>query len=252
MYGARPLAEQIPTLATVLKGGGYATAAFANGAFLDPKFGLARDFDLYDYFSDVQQNRFNESSRYGRSAAATNEAILKWLDGRARAPFFIFAHYFDVHSDWNELSYDSPKEYREMFCGDHEGRRFVGNSRFLLKVNQDGIRLDADATKYIRALYQAGVRYTDDRFGELVAQLKQRGLFENSLIVLVSDHGEEFMEAGHRTGRADSRHGLPGGSLAGVFRSCPSSPACADRALQGAGSQTKMGISRVVRLRYSA
>ena len=201
LRGGRPLSEDVPTLATTLKAEGYATAAFLNGGFLNPRFGLRRGFDVYDYFSDVQENESNATSRHGRSAEQTNAAVFEWLDGTAQRPFFLFVHYFDVHSDWNLLPYDSPDAYRKPRCGEFETSVELtpgegGGSRFLFDVNRRKVSLTPSDVEEIRCLYDAGVRYLDDRFGELVAGLAERGVLEDSLVAFVSDHGEEFMEHG--------------------------------------------------------
>jgi len=200
LSGGRPLASHIPTLATMLKDHGYSTAAFINGGFLHPRFGLTRGFDHYDYFSDHQQNEENATSLHGRSAHETNRSVMKWLDGRVDPynPLFLLVHYFDVHSDWNVLPYDSPPTYRAQFTrGDpteFESGRLGKGSMFLAQLNQRDVEIQADTIDYIRSLYDAGVRYTDDQFGALMQEFQDRKIYDDAMIVLVTDHGEAFME----------------------------------------------------------
>ncbi|MEW6747638.1 MAG: sulfatase [Planctomycetota bacterium] len=202
MLGATPLAQGIETLATVLGKAGYTNAAFVNTGFLHPAFGLARGFEHYDYFHHAEANKGGDVTAFGRSAGATNRAVLEWLDGTRSRPFFLFVHYYDVHSDWERLPYDAPESYRRMFCSPEEERALglqdgePGGSLFLLEVNKGSVSLRPSEVEHIRALYDAGVRYTDDAFGELLRELSQRGLCEDSLIVVLADHGEEFMEHG--------------------------------------------------------
>lgn len=199
MKGGIALSNGIPTLAAVLRENGYTTAAFINGGFLHSRFGLDRGFDEYNYFSDIKKNEKNVTSYHGRSAEEVNEAVLAWLERNDKEPFFLFVHYFDIHSDWDQLPYDSPVDYMEMFCGDYQGDFNGGDgkksaSMYLEKVNRKRIALDPSTMQYIRSLYDAGVRYTDDQFGELIEELKRRKLFDRGLMVLLSDHGEEFKE----------------------------------------------------------
>ena len=193
LHGGIELAAGLPTLAEVLRAEGFATAAFVNGGFLHPRFGLDRGFETYDYFSDLDTG--GKEAEFGRTAAETNTRVFEWLDGRAGRNAFLFIHYFDVHSDAGALPYDSPARYRSHVP---EGLRWGsdGGSQFLSSLNQTGDRLPGDRLDQLRALYAAGVRYTDDRLGELFRGLKERRRYDDALILLVADHGEEFQEHG--------------------------------------------------------
>jgi arylsulfatase A-like enzyme len=201
LSGGMALAPHIPTLTGELAKAGYTTAAFVNGGFLHPRFGLKREFDHYDYFSDIERGPAPGETRLGRTAAETNEVVFAWLDAHADEPFFLFVHYFDPHSDWTARPYDSPAEYREEFAGPTAARSDwestgAGGSTFLESANRQRRQLSDALREELRALYHAGVRYTDDRFGELVAGLRDRGIFDDALVVLLADHGEEFQEHG--------------------------------------------------------
>ncbi|MBW1684171.1 MAG: sulfatase [Deltaproteobacteria bacterium] len=193
LQGGIELAAEFPTLAEILKAEGFATAAFVNGGFLHPRFGLDRGFETYDYFGDLDTG--GEEVELGRTAAETNTRVFEWLDGRADQDAFLFIHYFDVHSDAGALPYDSPARYRSHGL---EGLRWGSNggSQFLISLNQTGNRLPGDRLDQLRALYAAGVRYTDDRLGDLFRGLKERRRYDDALILLVADHGEEFQEHG--------------------------------------------------------
>ena len=193
LQGGIELAAEFPTLAEILKAEGFATAAFVNGGFLHPRFGLDRGFETYDYFGDLDTG--GKEVELGRTAAETNTRVFEWLDGRADQDAFLFIHYFDVHSDAGALPYDSPARYRSHVL---EGLRWGSNggSQFLISLNQTGNRLPGDRLDQLRALYAAGVRYTDDRLGDLFRGLKERRRYDDALILLVADHGEEFQEHG--------------------------------------------------------
>ena len=198
--GGRALPAHIPTLASILEERGRATAAFINGGFLHPRFGIGRGFQRYDYMSDVGTREGSESSRYGRNAAETNKAVFDWLDENGKLPFFLFVHYFDIHSDWELLPYDSPERYRQMFLKGEAAEASWSESAsatdYLMAVDRGELTMTPALLERVRALYDAGLRYTDDRLGEFFDGLKARGLYDNAIIVLVSDHGEEFLEHG--------------------------------------------------------
>jgi arylsulfatase A-like enzyme len=193
LQGGIGLPAGIPTLAEILKAEGFATAAFVNGGFLHPRFGLARGFDTYDYFSDIDDR--GEEIHFGRTAAETNTRVFEWLDGREGRDAFLFVHYFDVHSDSGALPYDSPADYRSRPSSGHDWGS-QGGSNFLNSYNATGELLADDRLAALHELYAAGVRYTDDRLGELFEGLRERGRYADALIVLVADHGEEFQEHG--------------------------------------------------------
>ncbi len=132
LQGGIELAAEFPTLAEILNAEGFATAAFVNGGFLHPRFGLDRGFDSYDYVSDIDSR--GELSDFGRSAAETNVRVFAWLDARAEPRAFLFIHYFDVHSDAGAQPYDSPESYRSR---ESEDLRWGsdGGSNYLISFN---------------------------------------------------------------------------------------------------------------------
>jgi arylsulfatase A-like enzyme len=189
-HGANALNSQLrtdqPTLAMMLLKRGYSTAGIINAPFLRPDFKLDRGFEYYDYKPPFA----------GRNADGTTADALAWIDAHQNEPFFIFVHYFDPH-----LPYAPPPPYDTMFYPDYHGdlpasfdinlfpRARATNFETMKSVS----RQDWD---HIRALYDGEIRFTDRAIGDLLAGLKERGLSGNTLIVLLSDHGEEFFEHG--------------------------------------------------------
>jgi arylsulfatase A-like enzyme len=186
------LAPEVPTLAELLAAHGYQTAGFTSCYFLTPEFRLERGFAHYESANDIESPR---------SADATNRAILAWIDTLRDGPFFLFAHYFDVHSDWDRLPYDAPEEYRRRFAGDppagfRTGNGAVAATRWLTLQNREGSTLSAEELRYIEHLYDAGIAWTDAQIGALLDALAKRGRLGRAIIVLTADHGEEFQEHG--------------------------------------------------------
>ncbi|MFX0133257.1 MAG: sulfatase [Candidatus Hodarchaeota archaeon] len=183
------------TLAEVLKNKGYSTLGFVRSIiWMDAKYGFNQGFDRYivkDYnFKSPELN-----------AEFQNAFISKYLKKYTNKNIFLFIHYYDVHSDFKQLPYDSPFPYNNMFYPDYNGD-FNGGfgdtlaSKYLIHVNHYRIKIKKDDLKYIVSLYDSGIAYIDKCIGDLFRMLKTMGLYKNSLIILTADHGEEFQEHG--------------------------------------------------------
>ena len=186
------LAPGVVTLAELLAAQGYHTGAFTNCYFLMPEFRIDRGFAHHDFTHDIENPR---------DAQATNTAIFQWLDSLSPGPLFLFAHYFDVHSDWDRLAYDAPEEFRRRFAGDppagfRTGDGQVSATRFLARQNRDGPDLRPEELAYLRGLYDAGIAWTDSQVGALLDGLAARGRLQDAIVILTADHGEAFLEHG--------------------------------------------------------
>ncbi len=177
--------DSFPTLAGILKENGYATGAIVNAPALKPANGVARGFDFY-----------HMTPLDGRDADGTTRDALEWIDGVEDGPFFMFAHYFDPH-----LSYSPPYPYNRLYFPGYQGRigasfNLEGFSRVRDSMFVQLQELKDDDWRQIVALYDGEIAFTDSAVGELLRGLNDRGLLENTLIVFLSDHGEEFFEHG--------------------------------------------------------
>jgi arylsulfatase len=178
--------ETFPTLGTVLKEHGYETGAIINASVLKPEFGVGRGFDYY-----------YTTPRKGRLADGTTRDALAWIDSVPGEPFFLFAHYYDPHEP-----YSPPEPYDSFFEEDYSGP--IGRTFVLHDLFPDVKGTDFDAMRslsgkdwdHIRTLYDREIRFTDDAIGDLLEGLDERGLLGRTLVVFLSDHGEEFFEHG--------------------------------------------------------
>ena len=183
------------TLAEVLRKTGYRTAAFTGAGYVRGHWGFDQGFDTFD---DA-----------GRGFEQILPKAITWLDEPSEQPPFLFLHTLDIHSDWDELPYDPPAPYRDRFVAEapetFDGCREERCASTLLAwLNQRARKGAVDLTayftpeevRYVTALYDGGVAYTDARFGELLAELMERDLYDDAIIAVVSDHGEEFLEHG--------------------------------------------------------
>ncbi|MGD9403340.1 MAG: sulfatase, partial [bacterium] len=175
----------VPTLATLLREHGYATGAVINAPALKPEFGLSRGFDFYDM-----------TPLDGRIGDGTTRDVLAWIDENSDGPFFMFAHYFDPH-----IPYGPPPGYDDLFHKGYEGRirnpfDMEGFSKARERLFEEMKELTADDWAEIVNLYDGEIVFVDEAFGALMKGLEERGLIRNTIVILLSDHGEEFFEHG--------------------------------------------------------
>ena len=178
----KSLGTTFPTLGELLREEGYVTGAVINAPYLKPKFKVDRGFDTY-------------MPPTGRIAPGTTIEALRWIDKNRDRPFFMFVHYFDPH-----LPYSPPAPYDTLFDPDYTGP--LDRWSFDLSQFPDVKTTDFEAMRtlgpadwdHIRALYDGEIAFTDEAVGRLLEGLKERGLAKNTLIVFLSDHGEEFFE----------------------------------------------------------
>ncbi len=194
------LSPRLQTLPERLRGAGYATLGVVTNAWMKEEYGFGRGFDHYE--------RLEPGSFY---AERVNQRALELLDGRGDdpRPVFLFLHYLDAHSDWQILPYDSPPRFQagldlaraeREFCAPEAGSCAT---RFLLRADRARQELPPALLAKLHALYGRGVRYLDDELGRLFAALDARGFLDPALVVVSSDHGEEFREHG-RFGHAQT------------------------------------------------
>jgi arylsulfatase A-like enzyme len=195
-----PLDDTYPTLAEVLRGAGYATGSFvANVSYCTWQYGLTRGFVHTDGYPVTPGMMFASTAvgrrlllqpafrravgfwdHPGRKQAATvNAAFLDWL-GRTRGrPFFAFLNYYDAH--FPSLP---PAPYDTRF-----GPRPPPRSPELELVY--GTMPAAELTARV-AQYDGAIAYMDDQLDRLLRELARRGVLDNTIVVVTSDHGEHW------------------------------------------------------------
>lgn len=176
------LPERATTVAERLQHRGYRTAGVVSHTLLNQKSGLAQGFE--DYTVVKFERAVHDDIT---SDAVSNEAI-RWLDGRdAASPFLLFLHYFDPH-----YNYQDHPQYS--FANNYQGSLRPGLN---FRVLRDRIpELTPQDIEYLVALYHEEIAYTDQEIGRVLDYLERNGLRDDTLIVVVADHGEEFFEHG--------------------------------------------------------
>ena len=187
----RRLSEEIPTLASILSQGGYRTEAVVGGGNVAGKLGFDRGFDVYQETTDLEDPILEGELRIERLATESQ-------------PFFLFVHTYQVHdpyvpdSEFAEL-YVDPDYQGEIISTREELERVSGGQEYWQQYNTYWGRVDptsaADA-QHLRDLYDAGIRYTDQLMEHFIGRVEDLGLLTNTVLVVLSDHGEEFFEHG--------------------------------------------------------
>jgi arylsulfatase A-like enzyme/Flp pilus assembly protein TadD len=157
-FTGQPLDARFRSVAQAFKQRGYATGAVVSAFVLDRSWGLARGFDFYDdaFAPEAFANR--DLGLVDRRAGESVDHALTWLKKNPHRPFFFWLHLYDPHSP-----YDPPEPYRSQYQGH---------------------------------LYDGEIAYADHELGRLMDWLKRNHLYDSSLIVFLSDHGESLGEHG--------------------------------------------------------
>jgi len=196
------LSPNVQTLAGVLKENGYYTAGFGCNPRLTGDYGFDRGFDFYDDYSvDMmlssmsfgQEDSIEINKR--RTNDLVNDAVIRWLSNNTHNPFFLSVHYYDNHWD-----YLPPPPYDTLFDPDYTGD--IDGTEIAREPLYSNRPSDEDVA-HIIALYDGQIKQTDHDMGELLDFMKEEGRFQDSVIIITGDHGEQFYEHGHT-----SHHGI--------------------------------------------
>jgi arylsulfatase A-like enzyme len=179
------LSPELRTLPEVLRDAGYATAAVITNGTVSGAFGLDQGYADMVYLREI------EGGTNHHSADTTNETLLQWLDRHPpNRPFFLYAHLSDPHAP-----YVPPPEYRDRFAASVP-RGEEGRLSWLTGLQNGRLPVGTRTVAWATDLYDAEVAYTDAAFGRLVQGLQERGVYEDTMVIVVGDHGEEFHEHG--------------------------------------------------------
>lgn len=191
--GRAPSAE-LPLVSELFSEAGYDTAAFTGGGMLRGELGFDRGFDVFDHRGGGAEAIFDRGREWFATTASSDR------------PFFLLLHTYEVHDP-----YTPPDEWQQRFAGGYTGamdsRRVELNGeseaafehltefrsiqdRFWNSFDRN---LPADV-QHLSNLYDAGVAYTDQLFGELWSDLQAEGWADDLILVVTSDHGDAFLE----------------------------------------------------------
>ena len=143
-----------------------------------------------------------------RRAEVIRERSLDWIDEHGDEPFFLFLNFFDPHDP-----YLPPPAFDERFVAEPEGLPWVGFPvRPYGKILRGEYEFRDDEVEYLRGQYDAELAYLDVEVDRLFQSLRDRGVWDETMIVVVSDHGEGFLDHGflrHSTTLYQDMLGIP-------------------------------------------
>ncbi|UCF43534.1 MAG: sulfatase [Planctomycetota bacterium] len=147
------------TLAEILHSKGYTTGAIVSSFVMDARFGLDQGFEVYDdFYDDFRAPKGSGRDSNERKAEHASRAASSWLEEYQNEPFFLFLHYYDPH-----FPYDPPEPFASAFADD---------------------------------LYAGEIAYTDKCIGQVIKKLKELDLYDSTLLIITTDHGESRDEHG--------------------------------------------------------
>jgi len=206
--GSVPLHPDWWTLSDILRSRGYETAGFtSNLDYGGAGWGMGNGFELYDddstsmrhnvkalllgnllfqrfYGEYVQPDRFDR-----RDAGQINRDVLRWFHQRSPRPFYLFINYFDVHEP-----YLSHAPYASHFGP--VSPWLLGRIESVMQKKDYRLQLPAEDKESLITSYDNCLAYLDNSVGELLDSLSRLPGWENTIVIITSDHGEGFGEHG--------------------------------------------------------
>jgi len=165
------------TIAQSLQDAGYETAAFTGGGFVAKSLGFGRGFGVYE--------------SYGRNFEDNEKHVFDWITQHdPDQKFFLFIHGFDTHRPYDPPEYLKHRFMKE-FPPECEGVTFknIEPQKFKCIRAEGGI-------EYMKSQYDAEIFFADSIIGEIFAKLKEHHLYDDSIIIITSDHGDELWDHG--------------------------------------------------------
>ncbi len=160
-----PLSSRLPYLPDLLHQHGYHTGAFVGSLILDPLDGTApgfdRGFDIYDAGFHLRRHGADRYQTVERRAGDVVQHALGWLSQLENGPFFLWIHLYDAHDP-----YDPPEPYK---------------------------------SRYSSQPYDGEIAYADSAVGKLLDALRKHGLYDETMIAVMADHGESLGAHGENT-----------------------------------------------------
>jgi len=168
------------TLGVVLQRAGYQTASFVSNVWVGKDVGLDRGFDVH---------------AFDPAPSATVERAITWLSARTADPFFLFVHVFDPYAP-----YTPPPQHARLFTAPEYDGPFRTAFPTVWENGVPVMTVDrkwsaADRAQIV-SLYDGEIHYADSLVGRLLDKLRALGMIERTIVIIVSDHGEEFFDHG--------------------------------------------------------
>ncbi|MFC6765365.1 sulfatase [Natrinema soli] len=185
------------TIASRLSEAGFKTGGFHSNPFVSRAYGFDQGFDEFDDDLHFGQHKLvalaqraldKLRNRHYARAEEINDRSLSWIDSLdTEESFFLWNHYMDTHGP-----YEPPGEYQRLY---HDGTVSDSEAQSLYqRAIKDPDSITDEERQLLIDLYDAEIRYNDERIGEFLAALRKRDLLEDSLLIVTADHGDAFGE----------------------------------------------------------
>jgi arylsulfatase A-like enzyme len=202
----RRLDDRFVTLAELTRNRGYETAGFSNNAWISRALNFHQGFDDFEESWDRERLTAKLAVRsipakvarmlggsFAHSADLTNRDIRRWLDHirNPNRPFFIFINYMEPH-----FVYEPPQPYRDRFlrASYRHAEETFGRPFPKLISLPPPMRFTETQIGFLSDLYDGEIAYLDSKIGEFMRDLAQRKLLENTLVIVLADHGDSIGE----------------------------------------------------------
>ena len=183
-YHDEKMDPSLITLAEVLRQNHFFCSAFTGGGFVSSSYGFSKGFDMYkgDEGGVFHQN----------SAELVYRVVSRWLERNGDKNFFLFIHTYQTHTP-----YACPYPYKIMFLESEAKWSHIDLVGHLGGKEEIYRKLSEEERKNIIGLYDGEIRYTDEKLIKpLLEKLKEMNLYDQTMIIFTSDHGEEFYDHG--------------------------------------------------------
>jgi arylsulfatase A-like enzyme len=202
LYAILPRGEGYEPLAALLASHGYLTAATTENAFVGAGFGFDHGFDFYD------DGQLRGDYGFPGNSAQTFAGAREWITRYGTdTRFFLFVHTYEVHAPYVVHDLEA-RQIADRVTPGYDGpydEGFVGPELLRLMSHNRGNRMEAGEVARLRGLYTGEIYRLDRQVSELVAAIERLDSERPVLVVITSDHGEEFDEH-ERLGHGETLH----------------------------------------------
>ncbi|MFQ5669053.1 MAG: sulfatase [Acidobacteriota bacterium] len=200
-----------PFLPEILHDAGYDTAGFVSGPFVDARYGFSRGFDTYRNFWGAEEQVLEKgklregpggvlrrlhqqairASHQDHTGPEVTAAATRWLANHRGHPFFLFIHLWEPHYDY----IPPPPFDRRFIPPGYTGSLPINDYVYNPRINP---RMAPEDLAYVISQYDGEIAFTDFLIGKILDQVEALGLAGGTLLMVTSDHGEEFFEHGRK------------------------------------------------------
>ncbi len=187
------ISAQLPIAAELFKKGGFRTALFSSNGYVSSKWGFGRGFDENVNF--IRDNLPNGADNLWATAK-------KWIMPGKAKPQFVYLAVIEPHVIYNPKKEFLLKYWNKPYTGPIKP---VLTGIQLGKIKQGTLKVNDTDKAYLEALHNAEITQSDTAFGVFLQDLKAAGLYDTSVVIVISDHGDEFWDHGD-VGHAQAPH----------------------------------------------